>query len=81
MVKQFAELFERYDAVVLPVCSGMSYRDEDVAPYACYEENIYTAPASISGLPAVVCAGVQVVGKAFTDGMLLELAKIAEEGK
>ena len=53
----------------------------NAAPYACYEENIYTAPASISGLPAVVCAGVQVVGAAFTDGMLLELAKIAEEGK
>lgn len=81
MVEAFGELFAQYDAVVMPACSKLVYGDADVAPYACYEENIYTAPASISGLPAVVCAGVQVVGAAFTDGMLLELAKIAEEGK
>jgi len=81
MVDALNELFEQYDAVVLPACSKMKYSDADTAPYAVYSENLYTAPASISGMPAVVCAGVQIVGKAFTDGMLLELAKIAEEGK
>ena len=81
MVEALNKLFEQYDAVVLPACSKMKYADSDVAPYAVYTENLYTAPASISGLPAVVCAGVQAVGKAFSDGMLLELAKTAEEGK
>ena len=81
IVEAFASLFEKYDAVVLPACSKMAYTDADVAAFKCYEENVFTAPASISGLPAVVCAGVQVVGKAFSDGMLLELAKTAEEGK
>ncbi|MBR4304387.1 MAG: hypothetical protein IKT81_03575 [Clostridia bacterium] len=81
MVEALNKLFEQYDAVVLPACSKMKYADIDVAPYAVYTENLYTAPASISGLPAVVCAGVQAVGKAFSDGMLLELAKTAEEGK
>ena len=81
MVEALNKLFEQYDAVVLPACSKMKYADADVAPYAVYSENVYTAPASISGLPAVVCAGVQAIGKAFSDGMLLELAKTAEEGK
>ena len=81
MVETLNKLFEQYDAVVLPACSKMKYADADVAPYAVYSENVYTAPASISGLPAVVCAGVQAIGKAFSDGMLLELAKTAEEGK
>ena len=81
MVEALNKLFEQYDAVVLPACSKMKYADADVAPYSCYTENVYTAPASISGLPAVVCAGVQAIGEAFSDGMLLELAKTAEEGK
>ena len=47
--------------------------------YMAFNENFYTAPASISGLPAVVAGGVQLIGKAFDDGRLLNLAETEGE--
>ena len=48
--------------------------------HIAFEENFYTAPASISGLPAVAAGGVQLVGAAFSDKGLLEIAEILEKG-
>ena len=73
----FETLFNEYDAVVLPACSKKAYTEEDVAAntYIAYDESLYTAPASITGLPAVVTDGVQLIGKAFSENSLLDLAK------
>ena len=74
----FAAIFAEFDAVLLPAVSKMAYTAEDSA----FVENKYTAPAQIAGLPAVVAAGVQVMGPAFSDGKLLALAALlAKEGK
>ena len=81
IVERFAKIFGEFDAVIMPACSAMSYA-EDISPEMAYVENFYTAPASVSGLPAVVVGGVQLVGKAFSEGMLLAAAEILEkEGK
>ncbi len=73
----FEALFKEYDAVVLPACSKKAYTEEDVAAntYIAYDESLYTAPSSITGLPAVVTDGVQLIGKAFSENSLLDLAK------
>lgn len=78
--EKFAELFGEYDAIIMPACSKMSYKETDVSEnkYLSFEENFYTAPASITGLPAVVIGGVQFVGKAFSENTLLGLAKLYE---
>lgn len=84
IAEKFAEIFEEFDAVLMPACSKLEYKSDDVSAdkYIAFDENFYTAPASVTGLPAVVAGGVQLVGKAFSDNMLLELAKILEkEGK
>ena len=84
IVNEFARLFESFDAVLLPVCSAMSYAEDtsSVGKQRAFSENIYTSPASISGLPAVVSGGVQLVGPAFCETALLEAAKLLEkEGK
>ena len=74
----FAAIFAEFDAVLLPAVSKSAYTAEDSA----FVENKYTAPAQIAGLPAVVAAGVQVMGPAFSDGKLLALAALlAKEGK
>ncbi len=74
----FATIFAEFDAVLLPACSKMAYTDTDSA----FVENKYTAPAQMAGLPAVVAAGVQVMGPAFSDGALLALAALlTKEGK
>ena len=74
----FAELFKEYDAVMLPVCSKKEYDGTEDA----FVENKFTAPASVTGLPAVVAGGVQLMGEAFTEGALLDIAAIlTKEGK
>ena len=78
IAEAFAKLFAEFDAVLLPAVSKSAYTAEDSA----FAENKYTAPASVTGLPAVVADGVQLMGPAFSDGTLLGLAEIlAKEGK
>ena len=81
--EKFAEIFAEFDAVIMPVCSKTSYTmaDVEVNKYISFDEALYTAPASISGLPCVVVGGVQLVGPAFSENALLELAKFVEEGR
>lgn len=83
IVEEFAKLFKEYDAILIPASSSLAYTEEQVAnnKYIAFEENVYTAPASITGLPAVVVGGVQLVGNAFSDSSLLDVAKIIKEGK
>lgn len=84
LCETFARLFGEYDAVMLPACSKAAYSEADVAEnkYISFDEALYTAPASVTGLPAVVVGGVQLIGKAFSEKTLLSAAKIIEkEGK
>ncbi len=67
IVEEFVRLFDSYDAVLLPACGKSAYAPADVAAdkHLCFKENAATAPASITGLPAVVAGGVQLVGPRF----------------
>ena len=71
-------LLSEYDALLLPAVSTLAYAKETVEndKYMPYRENFYTAPASITGLPAVVVDGVQLVGAAFSEDLLLSLAQL-----
>ncbi len=80
-VEALKELFAKYDALLIPAYSKANYEDypaED-AFMKVFGESLFTAPASISGLPAVVAKGVQLVGDYFADGKLLGLAKSLEK--
>lgn len=80
----FAKIFGEFDAVLMPACSTLSYGEDYIQSNkdAAFTENFYTAPASITGLPAVAVGGIQLIGKAFSDMMLLEAAELCEkEGK
>lgn len=83
IVEEFQKLFGEFDAVLLPACSTMAYTEETVEkdPSFVFTENLYTAPASITGLPAVVAEGVQLVGKVFSESALLSaVAAVRKEG-
>ncbi len=75
ITEEFAKIFAEFDAVLIPACSKAFYTEDDVKAdkYISYKENFYTAPASITGLPAVVAHGVQLIGPAFSENALLEL--------
>ncbi len=77
----FNALFAQYDAVLAPASAKAAYTQEDVKAdrYISFTENLYTAPASITGLPTVVAGGVQLIGKAFSEGALFAAAKLLEK--
>ncbi len=84
IAEAFEKLFAEFDAVLMPACSTESYTEAQLSEnqYLAFEENFYTAPASITGLPTLVAAGVQMVGKAFSENALLDVAELYEkEGK
>ncbi len=79
----FDNKFDEFDAILAPVCSKMFYTFDEVNSniYLAYEESVYTAPSSITGLPVVVSNGVQFIGKALSEGSLLALAEKLEGDK
>ena len=66
------------DALLMPAVSTFAYEQAMVEgdKYLPYKENFFTAPASITGLPVVVAGGVQLVGNAFSEDVLLDLAEL-----
>lgn len=76
VVEELAQIFADYDAVLLPACSKSAYTlaELEADKFLCFKDNACTAVASISGVPAVVVGGVQLVGPAFSDAALLALA-------
>ncbi len=83
VAEKFADIFAEYDAVLLPAGSKKVFTkaDTDANKYLSFDENLYTAPASITGLPVAVGGGVQLIGKAFSDSALLDAVQIIKEGK
>lgn len=69
------------DGILLPACSKTKYTEAEVKAnnYIAYDESLYTAPASITGLPVLVTCGVQVIGKAFSENSLLDMAAMFEK--
>ena len=67
--------------MLLPVASRTAFTpDELLAKYTlAYDELLYTAPASITGLPAIALEGVQLVGNSFEENKLYYLADIIEK--
>ena len=80
-VETLTELFAKFDALLMPTYSKADFETYDVvdAFNKVYEESLFTAPASITGMPAVVTKGVQLVGNYFADSKLLSLAKVLEK--
>ena len=78
IVDELNSVFGEYGAILIPATSKAAYAAGGALD-SCFDENIFTAPASISGMPSVVSGGASLVGAAFTEGKLLSLAKIFEK--
>ena len=74
------ELLEKYDAILAPVCSKTEYTAYDIkdAFTKVFEESVFTALPNLIGTPALVSGGVQLMGKNFSESVLLSLANSVE---
>ncbi len=74
------ELLEKYDAILAPVCSKTEYTAYDIkdAFTKVFEESVFTALPNLIGTPALVSGGVQLMGKHFSESVLLSLANSVE---
>ena len=74
------EVLAKYDAILAPACSQTSYVPYDTADAfeKVYEESIFTAIPSITGIPAMVTKGVQLIADSYKESVLLSIAKSVE---
>ncbi len=74
------ELLQKYDAILAPVCSKTEYTAYDIkdAFTKVFEESVFTALPNLIGTPALVSGGVQLMGKHFSESVLLSLANSVE---
>lgn len=79
---KFNAVMEKYDAVITPVCSKTEYTSYDIHDAFCkvFDESIFTSVANLIGTPALVSTGVQIMGKHFSESLLLSLADAVEKG-
>ncbi len=77
-----AKLFEKYDAVLTPACSRREYEAYDIheAFGRVFAEGEFTAIPNLTGIPALVSSGVQLMGNKFCESRLLGFAEAGERG-
>ena len=74
-------LLAKYDAILCPACGEAEY-----APYAIedaftkvFGESLYTAVANLTGIPAMVSGGIQLMADMFGESTLLSIAASVEK--
>lgn len=90
VARDFAQAFTRVDLIVAPTTPGVAFAHGAKAdPLAMYLNDVFTIPASMAGLPAisVPCGldpaglpiGLQFIGRAFEEAVLLRAAHAYEQ--
>ncbi len=74
------DILAKYDAILAPVCSQTAYAPYDVSDAfeKVYDESFFTAIPSITGIPAMVTKGVQLISDSYKESVLLSIAKSVE---
>lgn len=91
IARDFERIFSTCDAVISPVAPTVAYKlgEKTADPLEMYLGDIYTVPVNIAGLPALslpcgkdaqgLPVGMQLIGKAFSEPLLCQLAHAFEE--
>lgn len=88
--KEYEAIFKSCDCILIPTAptAAFKFSEQGADPTALYLADIYTVGANIAGLPAVTTTcgytkewmpiGMSLVGKAFADGEILNMADAFE---
>ncbi len=81
IVEKVKEILSSYNAIITPACSKLSYEKYDLSDAftKVFEESIFTAIPSVTGLPAMVTGGVQLIADSFKESALLSIAHSVEK--
>jgi len=91
IIKDLNTIFDRFDLIISPVSPTTAYklRDKVGTPLEPYQDNLYTVPANIAGIPSlsIPCGkdsqgmpiGMQLAGKAFSEATLYRAAYAYEQ--
>jgi len=91
LIKQeFDQAFEKYDALVTPTSPMVPFKlgEKLEDPMQMYLSDICTMPMNIAGIPAIsvpagfvenLPVGMQIIGKPFSEGILLRIAFAYEQ--
>lgn len=73
-------VFAQYDAILAPACKCVEYKAYDLMDCfeKVFEESVFTAIPSITGMPAMVTKGVQLIADSYKDNVLLSVAESVE---
>ena len=74
------EILSKYNAILTPVVSKAEFKKYDISEAfsKVFEESVFTAASSITGMPALAFKKVQLMGDHFNESTLLSLAKEVE---
>ena len=88
---EFDNIFEKYDAIIGPTTPSTAYKigEKVKNPLEMYLGDVYTVSVNIAGLPAIsipcgfdnnkLPIGLQIIGKAFDEPKILQLAYAYEQ--
>lgn len=78
--EKMKELFSSFDAALAPPCGKTGYTPYDITDVfdKTFEESVFTAVPSITGMPAVSTGGVQLMSDFYKESTLLSIAHIVE---
>jgi aspartyl-tRNA(Asn)/glutamyl-tRNA(Gln) amidotransferase subunit A len=87
--RDFQQAFERVDVIAAPTTPGVAFKfGEKEDPLQMYLNDVFTIPVNLSGLPGVsvpagftmagLPIGLQLIGRAFDEAMLLRVAHAYE---
>ncbi len=80
---EIKELFKSYDFILSPAASQKHFDEYklEAAFEKVYSESKYTVLASLTGMPAIVTDGVQLMANSFKDSVLLSVAHAIKEAE
>jgi aspartyl-tRNA(Asn)/glutamyl-tRNA(Gln) amidotransferase subunit A len=89
IARDFAAAFERCDCILTPTAPSAAFAIGEKAddPVAMYLNDVFTVPADLAGLPAIsvpaglsdgLPLGLQIIGRAFDEAMVLRVGQVLE---
>jgi aspartyl-tRNA(Asn)/glutamyl-tRNA(Gln) amidotransferase subunit A len=87
--QDFIEAFTQVDVLMCPPCPGIAFTvgAKSADPIQMYLEDVFAAPASLAGMPALVIpagkvqqlpVGIQIIGPQFSEALLLRVGRMVE---